>query len=285
MLMQAIRFSMALCWAVLFAAFVPQALGDDPSPNFDGRGNASGTVPSPGDHGGAPSLPMCEAGQAGVDKATFNLDEVAELAKQFNDKVQAESPPPTSPPTLLPPAQPPSDTMSRYYAKAAQAKLDSDMVNLKYFQRESAAEIERARTATDPKQVAEHLEKARSLQKTFGGLAVAVAQEAKARSETAAGVSPEARTQRIYMHYSPAFEQLKEMAPSFRLAAQNFDGAAEEAYQEVNRGICTHYFGLPVATGPQKEPGGIKFSGARAQELAATLDVTSIAFDPVRGQS
>src|SRR5258706_567573 len=74
------------------------------------------------------------------------------------------------------------------------------------------------------------------------------------------------------------------MAPSVRLAARNFDGAAEKAYQEVNRGIGTHYFGLPVATGPQKEPGGIKFSGARAQELAATLDVTSIAFDPVRGK-
>ena len=125
----------------MIAALPLRAFADDPSPNFDNRGKASGTVPSPDDHGGAPSLTICTAEQAGVDTVSFNLAEAEALAKQFNDKVQAGSGPPTPPPTLLPPALPPSDIMARYYAKAAQAKLESDMVNLRYFQKAAAAEI------------------------------------------------------------------------------------------------------------------------------------------------
>ena len=49
------------------------------------------------------------------------------------------------------------------FAGVAEAKLASDMANLKFFQSESAAEIAKARAATDPKQAAEHLDNARSL--------------------------------------------------------------------------------------------------------------------------
>ena len=82
----------------MIAALPPRAFADDPSPNFDNRGKASGTVPSPDDHGGAPSLTICTAEQAGVDTVSFNLAEAEALAKQFNDKVQAGSGPPADVP-------------------------------------------------------------------------------------------------------------------------------------------------------------------------------------------
>src|ERR1051325_304087 len=114
MLMQAIRFRMAVRGVLLIGALMAQALADARSTNLDGRGKTSGTVPSPDDNGGKPTLTICTAAQEQVDKTSFGLDEVAALANEFNQTVQAGTPPPASPPTLLPPAQPPSDIMAAY---------------------------------------------------------------------------------------------------------------------------------------------------------------------------
>jgi len=49
----------------------------------------------------------------------------------------------------------------------------------------------------------------------------------------------------------------------------------------VNRGTARII--RSTATGLKKSPAECKFSGARHKSWSATLDVTSMAFDPVRG--
>lgn len=81
---------------------------------------------------------------------------------------------------------------------------------------------------------------------------------------------------------------------------ENYDGAARRVTDVLNRNPGTQFFSIPTAVrgvptipppppppvaAPQwREPGGIKFSSTKAAELAAKLDISSIAFDAARGR-
>ncbi|HEV8608327.1 MAG TPA: hypothetical protein VGQ99_23535 [Tepidisphaeraceae bacterium] len=186
-----------------------------------------------------------------------------------------------------PPPPPPRVVIAR--TKMAVASYQAHLEQAQMFQAAAATGFAEARKEPDPGRREKRFQKVLALQDKRDGLTATLALEFKAasRGATSAGTTaaPPGTSHVNSAHFkSPTFELLKQMAPSSAIAARAFDGAADRAYQEVNRGTGTHFFSLPTASGPQKEPGGIKFSGARAEELAATLDVTSIAFDPVRGR-
>jgi len=110
---------------------------------------------------------------------------------------------------------------------------------------------------------------------------------------------------------SPTLDLLRKMNDEYKAEGatnplgtflQNYDGAAKRTADVLNRNPGTQFFGIPsAARGPgpgspstpppvavaapgRGEPGGIKFSSARAADIAANIDVSSIAFDAARGR-
>jgi hypothetical protein len=206
------------------------------------------------------------------------------LVQAVNSTVRAL----TTQPAAAPAPPPPSVVIAR--TKMAVASYRAHLEQAQMFQAAADTELGAARNEPDVVMREKRFQKVLALQGKRDGLTATLALEFKAASRSAASTGTAAIPPGASPHFnsthfnSPTFELLKKMAPSSAVAARAFDGAADRAYREVNRGVGTHHFPLPTASGPQKEPGGIKFSGARAEELAATLDVTSIAFDPIRGQ-
>jgi len=160
----------------------------------------------------------------------------------------------------------------------------------------------------DPVRRATHETEAKRAREMRDGLMVGLAQRA------AVPVAPPRQNSALEFGRSETLELLRRMDQQYKREGagdplgtflQNYDGAARRAAGEINRNPGTQFFVLPQAARPTagaapptipppppppvpvaggREPGGIKFSSARAAELAATIDISSIAFDAARGR-
>jgi hypothetical protein len=288
------------------------------SPKQDAKSEASPT-PAPTTPGPAEVAKMC---QQNVEISN-DLGSLLNQLKALNPPPPTPSVPEPGPATPVPqasstlPAAVPADWQKKVLVQQVLANEGVMLQSLRGANERANEELQAAATARTPEQRQTHLEKAHEQADESAGL---ITQLTYQLAQSAPHPPP---MPRISFGDMPDRELLIKMAPSggnppVLSVEQSYDGNAARVYQEVNQGIGTHFYSIPSPTGPpvpssglqssvsagsgaptqhhgigyevppppipQKEPGGIKFCGARAEELANTLDVTSIAFDPVRGR-